>query len=398
MHLARPHTCAGPHSRGLGVGLSLALVCGSALAQNYTGVSVIERFGTVRTVAGDILPSGYPVFMAQDGTVLGHAKTGTTRAFNLATLSYDYRYTLQTLRWAAGNVKSAPAVKVNTSVWPTAGNAQGNWAGYALGSTQIFQGTSLPRRGQDMPAVSINGKVTKINGVTGAYFDPIDMNAQNWVLGTRPPSLARGDEIQAVIWKNGALTLLDSGVARKAFPEKMNDQGDVVGMVRDETWSSDGALLSYTERAALWVNGKLTWLGPDRSKAYSINNQGQFLVLNMSDPGSGWELRTTSGGVTPLQEPDNVSVGHLMINNKGEIGGLYSRYDPQTFRTSPQRPFVWKSGVMIDVYDQLDAKGIALTDGQRNWVQGLVDFNDQGGMLINHDAPFKSTMRINVAP
>ena len=398
MHRARPLAWVWPTSHCLGLGLSLALLCGPTLAQNYTGVSVIERFGTIRTVAGDILPSGTPVFLAQDGTVVGHAKTGTTRAFNLATLSYDYRYTLQTLRWAAGNVKSAPAVKVNTSVWPTAGNAQGNWAGYALGSTQVFQGTSLPRRGQDLPAVWINGKMTKINGATGAYFDPIDMNAQNWVLGTRPPSLARGDEIQGVIWKNGTLTILDSGVARKAFPEKMNDQGDVVGMVRDEVWSPEGALLSYTERAALWVNGKLTWLGPDPSKAFSINNQGQFLVLNRTDPGGGWELHNTSGAVTRLAVPDDVSVGNLMLNNKGEIGGLYSRYDPQTFRTSPQRPFVMKNGVMVDVYTQLDAKGIALTDGQRNAVQYLLDFNDQGGMLISHDGPFRSAMRINVAP
>ena len=87
-----------------------------------------------------------------------------------------------------------------------------------------------------------------------------------------------------------------------------------------------------------------------------------------------------------------------MINNKGEIGGLYTRYDPQTSLTSRQRPFVWKNGVMIDVYAQLDAKGIVLTEGQRNWVEGLIDFNDQGGMLISHDLPFRGTMRINVAP
>jgi hypothetical protein len=375
------------------------LISSAAVAQNYTGVSVLEPFGTLRTKPGDILNSGLPVVLAQDGTVIGRAMTGTQRSFNVLTLSFNLRYTLQTVRWASSaTTGSVKPTKVSSTVWPVTGNAQGNWAGYALSSTQIWHGTGLPRLGLDMPAVSINGKITKINGATGMLFEPVDMNKQNWVLGKAlGDANGWGSQIRAVVWKNGVATELDKGSSIKAFPTKMNDQGDVVGTVRDEVFNSAGGLESYTERAALWVNGKLAWVGPDRSDAFSINNMGQFLVRTPDQP-SGIEIRTTSGGVTPVVFPDYVAAFDMRLNNKGEIGGIYSRYDPVTFSMSTQRPFIMKNGVLQDVYTLLEARGIRLTPGQRDNVQHMDAFTDLGGMVINHDNPFNSWMRINVAP
>jgi hypothetical protein len=378
--------------------LALSLGAG-AQAQTYTSVSSLQPYASVKISAGESVPSGTPAGMDKTGQVIGRALTGGQLSFDFSTFQSKRAYSLWAVRWAAGTAAKPAATKITTTVIPTTANAIGNWAGYIPASSTLWGGTPFPRLFNDTPAVSINGTVTKIKyGVNGRIFEAIDMNSRNWVLGKAVGDAnGLGDQIRGLVWKNGTVSELDSGGYRKVFPLKMNDNGDVVGTVMSVTYTASGLIDSYEEYAALWVNQQLAWVGPARSAAVSINNQGQFLVRDPNLP-SGWELRYNNT-VTPITVgTPYTSIQDLKINNNGVVAGLRSDYDPSTFRSSPQRPFLWRNGAVTDVLAQLDAQGVAWGAGQHDSMQSLMAFNDQGAMLLSYSNFYTYYMRLNAAP
>ena len=252
----------------------------------------------------------------------------------------------------------------------------------AINDASQVVGTSLADNGQGFswhPFIWKNGKMSDMlpNSEGNTFLTPLDINSQGQVTGFADIQL-KGT--RAVIWQRNNITDLGTlggrdcigraindkgqiagssqvaegdakqhaflydrtngmkdlgtlGTGKESEAEALNNQGDVVG------WSmtaepADGAV----SHAFVWSKGKMTdlgTLGGKNSSACSINDKGQIVGTSEDEesalrgfiwqggqgvaldmllpPNSGWRI-------SPRQESP-YSLGHLYINNQGQITG-----------------------------------------------------------------------------
>lgn len=211
-----------------------------------------------------------------------------------------------------------------------------------------------------------------------------------------------------LVYRNGSYSTLDVGTYGNFNVLDINDAGTVVGQV---TRYREGS--GYQSVPVLWVNQQLAAVGDDSLVGHeplSINNAGQVLMVGKSRPfapGSPAEsllpLRSNSliwlnNTVTPLISPNDEAVRATAMNDQGTVVGCALRaFD---LRTVDARPFLWKNGVMLDLVQELKAKGVSLPAGTKLGCPTAI--NNSGSILTytytNQTPSVITWVRLNAKP
>lgn len=211
-----------------------------------------------------------------------------------------------------------------------------------------------------------------------------------------------------LVYRNGTYSTLDVGTYPNFNVLDINDSGTVVGKV---TRYSEGT--GYQSVPVLWVNQRLAAVGDDSlvdHEPLGINNAGQVLMVGKRRPfapGSPAEsllpLRSNSliwlnNTVTPLTSPNDEAVRATAMNDQGTVVGCALRaFDP---RTVDARPFLWKNGVMLDLVQELKAKGVSLPAGTKLGCPTAI--NNSGSILAytytNQTPSVINWVRLNAKP
>jgi len=238
--------------------------------------------------------------------------------------------------------------------------------------------------------------INNAGAIAGRFIRPVSANGEVSYVAT------------SLVVLNGSYTVLDNGPYQGVNPLDINDSGTVLGQVTRYTDAT-----GYQSLPVLWVNQRLAAVGPDKlvnHEPLGINNAGQVLLVGMARPvvpGSTedfllplhndsliWQDNT----VTPVLSPNNEAVRATAMNDQGTVVGCALRADgPQTVDA---RPFLWKNGVMLDLAQELAAKGVNLPAGSR-WGCPLA-INNAGSILTYYFTkalPQTATwVRINAKP
>lgn len=190
------------------------------------------------------------------------------------------------------------------------------------------------------------------------------------------------------------------------YAHSVNDSGTVAGTINGYTKTvTEG--VDYNIQAAVWTDGKLSWVGPLQTEARVVNNAGQVLVakgrsLPRSQEGgaNNWRYKDIAN---PVKGSAWVMLGNAMqtigrddqvvnatdMNNAGTVVGCVDNV-----------PFIWKNGVLLDLVKEVNSKGAKLPSGVV--VECPIAINDSGSILTSYRARQSSTtrtwVRINAKP
>ncbi|MHB1001894.1 MAG: hypothetical protein ACYC27_21855, partial [Armatimonadota bacterium] len=164
-----------------------------------------------------------------------------------------------------------------------------------------------------------NGTMTLLSLPNGGTGQARGINSQGDIAGS---VFTDGSGNNAVVWKNGQMTQLCSGIA-----EDINDSGQAVGYS------------GSTQHAFMWQNSQLTDLGSliGDSFARSINAGG--LVVGYCAPASSRACIWQNGQCTKLDGiADNSYSKAFEINSQNQIVGFYNG-----------KAAIWENGSMYDL-------------------------------------------------
>jgi hypothetical protein len=332
---------------------------------------------------------GVPVGMDATGRAIGFGAIKNGLVYDATARRYVQGYTHKALAWEVSSAAKVTPVALSSTMVPLHVNASGSWAGFIPSKSAVTSSQFGVQGAADTPAVQVNGKVTKLNAsTTGGHFLARGINSQNWVLGMRWGGLVGGlNELNGLIWRNGAVTDLDKGPYVRAYPVQMNDAGQVIGSVMRETNTGPNGEAEIDERAAFWDNGKLSWTGPKGSMGLSINAAGQYLVGYRD--GNAMTLHQQSS--VQALDRDGIhlegTVGRVFINSTGAV--LASGTVPAPPYTSDL--YLLQGGRLNSVRDGLVSAGLINPNGA-SLITHAFGLNDRGHILTS---AFQTLYRIN---
>jgi probable HAF family extracellular repeat protein len=229
-----------------------------------------------------------------------------------------------------------------------------------------------------------NSAIMVKNGVV-TYLDPDEIGLGVWAINDNDKitgfSYLGNDYFHAFLWENGTITDLDQGVENYSWGYAINNSGIVVGHRG----------LGQSAEAVQWQNGTSMLLNPNpgsgnSSIALGINDQGQ-IVISENSTSTTTSYLWQNGGFTQLP---GIDFGVSDINNIGQIAGGSRLTQGGQFQacvyfngvithlgtlgeesnavavndngvvvgnsyiSGQARPFLWDSGVMIDLNDLLE--------------------------------------------
>lgn len=288
----------------------------------------------------------------------------------------------------------------------------------SLTNTYVRAKTTLLRQGSTDTDV-----VAKIAPVLGAsnttqfssLFIAKGMNNSDAMVGLydRPIATFEGggttyeSESTAVVYRNGTVSRLDLGGYPRVLPADINDAGTVAGQVQGEL---DGRLKRWP---ALWVNERLSVVADNTlidHAPVSINNAGQVLLSGTTTPPGQDSLAAGipalrasavvwfNGSKTPITSPAGEAIRATAMNDQGVVTGCALRYEAPS--TVDARPFLWKNGALLDLTQELKAKGVSLPAGTKLGCPTAI--NNSGSILTytytNQMPSVITWVRINAKP
>jgi hypothetical protein len=371
----------------------LALLLGTlplaSHAQSAYTLTELKSPTTYNTVATDMDNTGKVVGYTFD-PIWGNG------GFELPTLARYWRG--RAVSWPTSTAASTTGSKGASYYVPMKINQVGVTAGFST-QTLTFQDSN----GFMQPASEKAGKVTKLSNQSALNpgFNKITIGGIN-KLGVIAASgkfynteaMPSPDAMSAVLITPGQTLALEHPGHDVAFANGLNDLGTTVGSVIAKGQSA---------RAAVWTNGKLSWVGQPHSEARAVNNAGQVLVRHTTlgileypeapsrpegaDP-KGAAAVWLGSQATPIGTDSQV-VTPTSMNASGTVVGCVDG-----------APFIWKNGVMLDLVKEVSNKGAKLPAG--SVAECPVAINDSGSILTSYRAsPSSSTLtwvRINAKP
>jgi hypothetical protein len=369
--------------------LLLAMACGASQAQSSYTLTVLKSPTTYATVTTD---------MDNTGKVVGYSfdRTWGIGGFDLPTLDSFWRG--RAVSWSTSTAASITGSKGASYYVPMKINQVGVTAGFSTESL-IDQNSA----GFMQPASEKAGKVTKLSNQNALEpgFNQTTIGGIN-KLGVIAASgryyatdaVPTRDAKSAVLITPGQTLALEHPGYAVAYAHGLNDLGTTVGSV---------IATGQAARAAIWNNGKLSWVGQPNSEARAVNNAGQVLVRHTTlgiidlpvapsftrdaDP-KGAAALWLGAQATPMGTDGQV-VTPTAMNASGTVVGCVDG-----------APFIWKNGVMLDLVKEINSKGAKLPAG--SVAECPVAINDSGSILTSYRASQSSTtrtwVRINAKP
>jgi probable HAF family extracellular repeat protein len=170
-----------------------------------------------------------------------------------------------------------PGTKGSTAV---AINSRGQITGYSFSKLPDEHAASVDQTLSQLPRAFIwqNGEMTAIDAPGAQFSVAVAINDRGQIIGN---ALAQNRSSRGFVWQNGHTTYLavPPGVTVSSA-RAINPQGDIVG-------SFAPVRLGGLTHAAVWVNGKLTDIGGDRScagddphaEASALNEHNQIVGM-----------------------------------------------------------------------------------------------------------------------
>jgi len=307
------------------------------------------------------------------------------------------RYRDTGVTWSSNTASSLTGSKLASNYVPLKLNQAGSTVGFKSSDSYFAL--------EGDPVIEKSGKLTTLSftGVTDAPYKVVlgGINIAGVVAGT---DYTFGQS--ALIYKAGQFTRLERLANHiSTFGNSINDLEQVAGAVL-----LDGSELPpgvyHDMRAAVWTNGKLSWVGESQTEARAINNAGQVLVARTADIPSAGSVGLAHWGIfdgSQVKGSASVRLGSSVqtigredqvvnpsgMNNAGTVVGCVDGV-----------PFIWKNGVLLDLLTEITSKGIKLPAG------ALLDcpaaINDSGSILTSYQTNRNSTLRtwvrINAKP
>ena len=174
-----------------------------------------------------------------------------------------------------------------------------------------------------------DGKMNYLPTLGENYNRAYDINNNGDIVGYS----SKNGRNRAVIWENGNITDLGSGISFG-----INNNGQVVG----DSYSYYG-LDGMNTNAALWQNGNMTILSNYFSEAFDINDKGQIVGCSYFANGDSHAVLWQNGVMTDLGTLGGFNSEARAINNKGQIVGFSRMPNNDT------HAFIWQNGVMTDL-------------------------------------------------
>lgn len=394
--------CAPRLARALPL-LSLAAACGASQAQSAYTLTVLRSPTTYPMEATD---------MDNAGRVVGQTKVYALAVAEGAPglLVPTFRVRQQGATWSASTASSITGSKTATYYVPYRMGESGITMGYKSSITESYSGGQLfSDQGGTVAAVpasrelftfyqSALGGINKSGAVALSAYNSSSYE-ENYSLGS-----------YAVVLSAGTVSILerpnDPWNSGRSYANSINDQGMVAGTLSGFiTELTPG--VDYNIRAAVWTNGKLSWVGPLQTEARVVNNAGQVLVAkgrseprsqeggannwrykDIANPVKGSALVLLGNAVQTIGRDDQV-VNATDMNNAGTVVGCIDNV-----------PFIWKNGVLLDLVKEVNSKGAKLPSGVV--VECPIAINDSGSILTSYRARQSSTtrtwVRINAKP
>jgi hypothetical protein len=382
--------------------LSLVAACGTSQAQSAYSLTVLRSPTTYAVEATDMDNAGRVV-----GQTSVYAVAVTEGAPGL--LVPTFRVRQQGATWSANTASSITGSKTANYYVPYRMGESGITMGYKSSVTeQVSGGKLFSDQGGTVAAVPASRELftfyeSALGGINKS--GAVALSAYN----------SGGDEqyrfgSYAVVLSAGTVSVLerpnDPWNLGSSYAHSINDQGMVAGTLSGYiTELTPG--VDYNIQAAVWTNGKLTWVGPLQTEARVVNNAGQVLVAKgRSEPRSqesganNWRYKDIAN---PVKGSAFVLLGNAMqtigrddqvvnatdMNNAGTVVGCIDNV-----------PFIWKNGVLLDLVKEVNSKGAKLPSGVV--VECPIAINDSGSILTSYRARQSSTtrtwVRINAKP
>lgn len=350
-----------------------------------------------------------PTALDNQGTVWGgmHYRAGITSGKGHNCMWFCTGYLHREVSWA-GTGASAAAVQGNKYLFPMWVNDQGARVGAWSTTMERLPGlaprlfpttndtlspgpdlvrilslsTSIKlRQGStetDVSAIAIRNLGNANVGSFSASFTPYGLNNAGAVTGhfSKPRRLDDGaigfDSMPVVVQATGTqgVTVLDTGSYGRGMTHALNDAGAVAGEVTGP--DHEGRTRSWP---ALWMQGQLAAVG-DASLAgmepVHINQAGQVLIKGYAPPPPQGVVNRTllmrsmlwfNGVAMPISAGPDKGVLATAMNDHGVVTGCVLRMIDGT--QADGRPFLWKNGVMLDLQQELAAKGVNIPAGTR---------------------------------
>jgi len=381
-------TRAHPLCQALLGSLALTLMPALSQAQSAYTVTVLKSPTSYLTEA---------TAMDNTGKVVGYSfdRTLGIGGFDFPTLSTFWRG--RALSWSTSTAASITGSKGASYYSPVKTNEVGVTAGFST--------IALPTQNSDgfmQPATEKAGKVTKLSNQNALQpgFNNITIGGIN-KLGVVAASgryyatdaAPTPSYMSAVLITPGQTLALEHPGHAVAYAHDINDQGTTVGSV---------IATGEAARAAIWNNGKLSWVGQPYTEARAVNNAGQVLVVRstlgiVDYPVAPWPITGADpkgaaalwlGGQSTPIGIDSQVVTATAMNASGTVVGCASG-----------RAFLWKNGVMLDLLTEVNSKGAKLPTS--TLLNCPVAINDTGSILLSYQtvpgAP-KTWIRLNAKP
>ena len=318
--------------------------------------------------------------------------------FNTTDGSLKLQYRSTGVSWSASTASSLTGSKAASNYIPLKVNATGTTVGFKTSAASFtFSGD---------PILEKAGKLTALT-----YTNPGDapgpvmlgsINSSGVVVGT-----ASNNGRSAVLMKPGQIRYLERLPNHQStFGNSVNDQEQVAGAVLLNNSDLPPGVF-YDLRAAVWTNGKLSWLAELQTEARVINNAGQVLVAKTYSPQTGDGAGAIALGVRDIRNDIKGSASVRLGSSIQTIGREDQVVNPTDMNNSgtvvgciDNVPFIWKNGVLLDLVKEVNSKGAKLPTNVI--IECPVAINDSGSILISHrpsEFDFKSTLvRINAKP
>lgn len=387
-------TRAHPPCRALLGSLALTLMPALSQAQSAYSVTMLKSPTTYAMEAADMDHTGKVVGQT---SVLAFAVSESGAGLLLPTL----RVRKQGVTWSASTASSITGSKTANYYVPFRINQAGVTAGYKTSVAEASPGSQLfLEQGGKVTGAPYDASQSALGGINKA-----GVVAVSAFQGSQGDLLPFGTN--ALLIKGGAISPLErpEGVWG-TYAHSINDQGTVAGTVNGYVRTvTEG--VDYNIQAAVWTDGKLSWVGPLQTEARVVNNAGQVLVArgrslprsqegganswrykDIANPvkGSAFVLLGTS--IQTIGREDQV-VNATAMNNTGTVVGCVDGV-----------PFIWKNGVTLDLVKEVNSKGAKLPSSVVH--ECPVAINDVGTILTSYRAGQNSTtrtwVRLNAKP
>ena len=198
-----------------------------------------------------------------------------------------------------------------------------------------------------------NGILTNLEPGVEDYSWASAINNAGQVVGFR----GLGSSREAILWQNGTSILLMNGNYISA--NGINDQGQIV-ISNNDDWA-------ITTTSYLWQNSSYTQLPGIDFNAQDINNIGQIAGSSRISQGGQFQACVYLNGVITHLGTLGEESGAVAINDSGVVVG-HSRVSGE------ERPFLWESGVMIDLNTLLEPNS--------GWLLTLVRGINNSGQIV----------------